>query len=298
MANLAFRELEKELSNIKFPDNLVNKHMSLILSSLNSFELILTRYYNIRELLRKIHLEEFAWIKAHPDAKVRKAHPDEAYASAAIRVDVESLFIFGIIIIRRTLPLIKLFLPDRTGEKVFDDFSNFYRWLFESKKLSSLATDFRNELGENLKWLNAVLRFYRNKFIEHFSQPQQQGMNFSIGGKDFALHSYKWGFNSSDEKRIIDFKAKMVARSIILTEELNPRHYVQLLFDNIVSIPDDLISEALNLIEDIGIDSPQPELLIERIEKYLTLLFSFMCRNIDRSEFVKYQKDEVDKKLI
>ncbi len=126
-ANLAFRELEKELSNITFPDNLVNKHMSLILSSLNSFELISTRYYNIRGLLRKIHLEELAWIKAHPDVKTRKAHPDEAYANAAIRVDVESLFIFGIIIVRRTLPLIKLFLPDKTSKKVFDDFSNFYR---------------------------------------------------------------------------------------------------------------------------------------------------------------------------
>ncbi len=157
-----------------------------------------------------------------------------------------------------------------------------------------MATDFRNELGENLKWLNAVLRFYRNKFIEHFGQPRQQGMNFSIGGKDFALHSYKWDFNSSDEKRIADFKTKIVAHGITLPKELNPRHYVQLLFDNIVSIPDDLIQEALNLIEDIGIDSPQPEVLIERVEKYLTSLFGFMHKGIDQSEFSRYRKNEVD----
>jgi len=97
-ANNAFRRFEKELSNFSVPDNRANKLMSLLLSSLESFELISTRYTNIRDKIQEIHKEEWAQRRAEPERKSWPAHPDERYCYAAIRVDVESLFMFGIII--------------------------------------------------------------------------------------------------------------------------------------------------------------------------------------------------------
>lgn len=199
-ANSAFRRFEKELSRLSVPDNRANKLMSLLLSSLESFELISTRYAGVRNKIQEIHKEEFMQRAADPERKSWPAHPDEKYCYAAIRVDVESLFMFGIIIVRRTLPLIDLFLPDKPSGKKFDDLGNFYGWITTEPRLSSMATELKNDLGPHFRWLYAVLRFYRNKFVEHFSEPQQQGMNFDLGGKKFALHSYKWTLTRTMKK--------------------------------------------------------------------------------------------------
>lgn len=47
--------------------------------------------------------------------------------------------------------------------------------------------------------------------------------------------------------------------------------------------------EGLELIEDIGASSPEPELLISKIENYITALYDFMIKNFENSEFAKYQ---------
>ena len=126
-ANNAFRRFEKELSGFSVPDNRANKLMSLLLSSLESFELVATRYENVRDKIQDIHREEYSKRVSDPNRKSWPAHPDEKYCYAAVRVDVESLFIFGIIVVRRTLPLIALFLPDRPPKKTFEDTNDFYK---------------------------------------------------------------------------------------------------------------------------------------------------------------------------
>src|SRR3989344_3697100 len=152
-ANNAFRRFEKELSEFSVPDNKANKFMSLLLSSLESFELISTRYANIRNKIQEIHKEEWAQRTADPERKSWPAHPDEKYSYAAVRVDAESLFIFGIIIVRRTLPLIELFIPDKPPAKTFEDLSNFYNWISTTPNPSKLTTDLRNDLGHHFRWL-------------------------------------------------------------------------------------------------------------------------------------------------
>src|SRR3989344_1915315 len=289
-ANNAFRRFEKELSGFSVPDNRANKFMSLLLSSLESFELISTRYANIRNKIQEIHKEEWAQRKAEPERKSWPAHPDERYCYAAIRVDVESLFMFGTIIVRRTLPLIGLFLPDKPSGKKFDDLGNFYGWITTEPKLSSVATELKNNLWPHFRWLYAVLRFYRNKFVEHLSEPQQQGMNFDLGGKKFALHSYKWDFNAGDEKVISDFKGKLEKKGIKMPAEHGPRHYVQLVFDNLNQVPEDLLQDSLRLVDDIGIDSPSPTTLISHIEVYPRDLLNFMSDRIGDSNLAKYKK--------
>lgn len=289
-ANKVFRRFEKELSNFSVPDNRANKLMSLLLSSLESFELISTRYAVVRNKIQEIHKEEFAQRKAEPERKSWPAHLDERYCYAAVRVDVESLFMFGIIIFRRTLPLVELFLPDKPSGKKFDDLGNFYGWITTETELSSMAIELKNKLGHHFRWLYAVLRFYRNKFVEHLSEPQQQGMNFDLGGKKFALHSYKWSFNADDEKAILDFKDKLEKRGVKMSNDHGPRNYVQILFDNLNQVPEDFLQDALRLIDNIGIDSPAPATLINNIEIYLRDLFDFMSDRIQDSNLAQYKK--------
>lgn len=289
-ANNAFRRFEKELSNFSVPDNRANKFMSLLLSSLESFELISTRYTSVRNKIQEIHKEEFEQRTAEPERKSWPAHPDERYCYAAVRVDVESLFMFGTIIVRRTLPLIELFLSDKPSGKKFDDLGNFYGWVTTEPKLSVTATELKNNLGPHFRWLYAVLRFYRNKFVEHLNEPQQQGMNFDLGGKKFALHSYKWNFNADDERAILDFKSKLENGGVKMPTEHGSRHYIQIVFDNLDQISEDFLQEALRLIDNIGIDSPAPATLINHIELYLRGLFNFMSDHIQDSDLAQYRK--------
>lgn len=289
-SNNAFRRFEKELSGFAVPDNRANKFTSLLLSSLESFELVSTRYEIIRNKIQEIHREEYRKRIADPERKSWSAHPDEIYCCAAIRVDVESLFIFGIIVVRRTLPLIALFLPDRPPKKTFEDTNDFYKWIMNESTPSTMADELKKALGSHFRWLYAVLRFYRNKFVEHLSEPRQQGMNFDMGGKKFALHSYKWGFNTDDEQAISDFKNKLEKRGVKMQSKHGPRHYVQLVFDNLDQVPEDILQEALKIIEDIGIDSPSPTVLVQHIEAYLQDLFNFMSDNIKNSDLAQYKK--------
>jgi len=115
-------------------------------------------------------------------------------------------------------------------------------------------------------------------------------MNFDMGGKKFALHSYKWGFNDDDGKVILDFKNKLEKEGVKMPTERISRHYVQLVFENLDQVPENLLQDALRLVEDIGIDFPSPDTLIQHIELYLRDLFNFMSDNIQNSDLGQYKK--------
>lgn len=287
-----FRELEKKLGETSYPNNTANKTMGMMLQSICSFELVVTRFRTNRKKLHEMALEDTEWWRTHPEAKSRKAHPDEAYVHSAIRVDVESLFMYGLILVQKTLPLIKLFLPEKPKDDKFTKIKKFYHWMSAGNSLPPLAKELNKKLGYTPKWLYAVLRFYRNEFIEHLDTPYQQGMGFSIHGNSFDLSSYKWDYSDEDTKKIFAFKKKLVKRGIILPQEIRARHYVQLMFNQIVDVPEDLLEEALELIEDIGCDSPQPEQLIAMVQSYMSFLLEFMIENFDKSDFVNYPKHQ------
>lgn len=284
-----FRELEKMMVQTHYPDNLANKSMGSLFGVINSFEIVLTRYRMNRMKLRKLSLADSHWWKTHPKAKSRKIDPREPYVNGAIRVDAESLFVFGLILVQRSLLVIKLFLPDNPSEEKFSSLTKFYNWMRSSGTISPLAKDMREECGGNFKWLYAVLRFYRNEFIEHVDRSFQEGMGHSNYENSFNLSSYKWNYSVNDSRKINQLKERMMKRKVIMSEELNPRHYLHLIFKNIQAVPDDLLEECLELIEDIGGDSPDPEVLISQIETYLNQLFNFMIKNFDKSEFGKYK---------
>ncbi|MDP1760008.1 MAG: hypothetical protein Q8L01_00880 [Candidatus Woesebacteria bacterium] len=285
-----FRQLEKKLLATSYPENAVNKKMSLVLGTIKSFEIVVTRFRNNRKKLQEISIESSGWWKTHPKAKSRQAHPDEEYVHSAIRVDVESLFVYGLILVQRTLLLIFLFLPDKPPKDKFEHLTKFYHWLNSNKGISPLAVELKTHFADTPKWLYAVLRFYRNEFIEHMDRSYQQGMGFSTYGNGFQLSSYKWNYSDDDTKRISEFKRKLIKRKVIFPTEIRPRQYVQFMFDRIVEIPEDLLEEALLIIEDVGGESPEPEKLIAMVQAYLNGMFDFLISNFDKSELAKYPK--------
>lgn len=97
-------------------------------------------------------------------------------------------------------------------------------------------------------------------------------------------------FNADDEKNILNFKDKLEKRGVKMSSDHGARHYIQILFDNLDQVPEDFLQDALRLIDNIGIDSPAPATLINRIELYLRDLFNFMSDHIQASDLAQYRK--------
>lgn len=294
----AFRELESSLKGVSYPDNNFNKIMSMVLSDLELFQHITQRFRYDRGILHHVsHDDEFLHFLA-PARKSYPAHPYERENARAIRIDVESLFIFGTIMIQRSLLLLKMYLPDKSSNPKIDDMyskiGRFYYELSRSTQLSDISRRFRDQFLIRLKWIYAALRFYRNEFIEHLDKGYQQGMNYGLYTNDFSLSSYKWNYNDSDNLKIEKFRTKLEGKGIRIPgrsngdRDLINRYYVQMLFDNIAVVPDEVLSEALSLIEDIGVHSPQPEKVISELDAYMEGVFNFMKQELDHSELAKY----------
>jgi hypothetical protein len=172
----------------------------------------------------------------------------------------------------------------------------FYDSLSSLTSLSTTAQKFKNIFLIQIKWLSSALRFYRNEFIEHLDKGYQQGMNFGFYANDFALTSYKWNYNDDDNDKVEKFRTELEKLNIKISgrsdggRSLINRYYIQRLFDNIILVPGNKLKEALDLIEEVGVHSPQPEKVISEIETYMEGLLNFMSEELDNSELIKYKK--------
>ena len=191
----AFRKLESKLQDIEYPNNDFNKIMSMVLSDIELFHHIVQRFRHDRKVLGFIsHDDQFLHFLG-PNRRSYPSYPYERENNQAIKIDVQSLFIFGAIMINRSLLLLKMYFPDKENDSknksMYSKIWSFYDVLSKSNKLSELARKFKGIFLVNIKWLSSSLRFYRNEFIEHLDKGYQQGMNFGFYQNDFALSSYK-----------------------------------------------------------------------------------------------------------
>lgn len=119
-------------------------------------------------------------------------------------------------------------------------------------------------------------------------------MNFGFYQNDFALSSYKWNYDDNDNYRVESFRTKLENLRVKIAgrsdggRSMINRYYVQKLFDSIVLVPDDLLKESLDLIEEVGVHSPQPEKTISEIESYMEGIFNFICDELGNSELAQY----------
>lgn len=296
---VAFRKLEGSLQSINYPNNDFNKIMSMVLSDLELFEHIVRRFRYDRKVLSHIsHDDQFLHFLG-PDKRSYPSHSYERDNNQAIKIDVQSLFMFGMIMINRSLLLLKMYFPDKASNAKTDMYIKigiFYNELSQSKQLSNLVQKFRDKFLLKIKWLYSALRFYRNEFIEHLDKGYQQGMNFGVYANDFALSSYKWNYSDSDDEKIEKFRTELENAGVRISgrssggRSLINRYYIQRVFDNIELVPDNLLKKALDLIEEIGVHSPQPEKVISEIEEYMTGILNFMSEELNNSELIKYKK--------
>ena len=296
---IAFRKLESKLQGIEYPDNEFNKIMSMVLSDIELFDHIVRRFRYDRQVLGYIsHDDQFLHFLG-PNRRSYPSHPYERENNQAIKIDVQSLFMFGTIMVNRSLLLLKMYLSDKSSSPKIDMYSkiaSFYYGLNKSTQLSSLAQKFKANFLTQTKWLHSALRFYRNEFIEHLDKGYQQGMNFGFHANDFALTSYKWNYNDDDNDKVEKFRTELEKLNIKISgrndggRSLINRYYIQRLFDSITLVPDDKLKEALDLIEEVGVHSPQPEKVISEIETYMEGMLNFMSEELDNSELIKYKK--------
>jgi hypothetical protein len=296
---IAFRKLESKLQGIEYPDNEFNKIMSMVLSDIELFDHIVRRFRHDRKVLGYISRDDQFLHFLGPNRRSYPSHPYERENNQAIKIDVQSLFMFGTIMVNRSLLLLKMYLSDRSADPKKDMYSKiglFYSELSKSSQLSTLAQKFRDIFLIQIKWLYSALRFYRNEFIEHLDKGYQQGMNFGFYANDFALTSYKWNYNDTDDVKVEELRNKLEKLDVKISgrssggRSLINRYYIQRLFDNITLVPDDKLKEALDLIEEVGVHSPQPEKAISEIENYVEGIFNFMSDELDNSELAKYKK--------
>lgn len=296
----SFRKLEIALKGIKYPNNKFNKIMSMILSDIELFVHIVDRFHSHRHKLKVITRSEDFFRFLNPKAKSYPVHPNEKYVNNAIKVASQSLFVFGLILVNRSLLLLKMYLPDREKNPkypMYGRIGNLYFALIKKENLSPVSIKFKKCFITRIKWLYSVLRFYRNEFIEHLDKGYQQGINYGVYTEDFALSSYKWDYDINDDKKVENFRSKLEKNGVKITgrsdggRSLINRYYIQRLFDNIVRVPNELLKEALNLIEDIGVNSPQPTKVISEIEEYIDDLFKFMTQELENSELAQYKKE-------
>ena len=294
-----FRKLEASLQGINYPNNDFNKIMSMALSDIELFEHIVRRFRHDRIVLSHISRDDQFLHFLGPDKRSYPSHPLERDNNQAIKIDVQSLFMFGMIMVNRSLLLLKMYFPDNASGAKTDMYSKigiFYNELSQSTQLSNLAQKYKDKFLPKIKWLYSTLRFYRNEFIEHLDKGYQQGMNFGVYANDFALSSYKWNYDDSDDEKIEKFRTKLENASVQISgrssggRSLINRYYIQRVFDDIVLVPDNLLKEALDLIEDIGVHSPQPEKVISEIEEYMAGILNFMSEELGSSELIKYKK--------
>ena len=258
---VAFRKLESKLQSIEYPNNDFNKIMSMVLSDIELFQHIAQRFRNDRRILGFISHEDQFLHFLGPNRRSYPSHPYERENNEAIKIDVQSLFIFGTIMINRSLLLLKMYFSDQekdsNNKSMYSKIWSFYDVLSKSSKLSGLLQKFRDSFLTNTKWLSSSLRFYRNEFIEHLDKGYQQGMNFGFYQNDFALSSYKWNYDDNDNKRVEEFRTRLENLGIKISgrsdggRSMINRYYIQKLFDNITLVPNNLLKDALDLIEEV-----------------------------------------------
>lgn len=294
-----FRELEKALRQIKYPKNRFNKLMSMILTDINLFDQIVKNYRHHRKFLKQKMFDERFYNSLNPNARSYPSHPAEKYINNSIKIDAQSLFIFGTILVNRSLLLLKMYFSDRhnSGRRsMYSGIGYFYPSLSKNTTLSPLLEKFKTKHSLKIKWLYSALRFYRNEFIEHLDRDYDQGMTFGIYNDGFSLSSYKWNYNDNDNVKIQELRSKLEEINVHIQgrdygeRNLINRYYLQMVFDNITRIPDDFLEETLKLVEEVGGESPEPNVVINQIETYIVGLFQFMIDELESSELAKYKK--------
>lgn len=285
----SFNQFQSVLNGIKYPNNDFNKIMSLVLSDLDEYIFIIWRFIHNRKQLQVIAKQDQYFRILGANQKTFPQHPLEKENANSLKIDVKSLFLYGVITVNKSLLLIEKYLPDAANEQ-YTSISKFYDFLINKKTLkSSLCENLKDELFEEIKFFRGPLSIFRNKFIQHITRGYQTGFTHGWSNNDFELNFYAWDIDTDMQTKIALFKNKLSPYNIDIFNINDDRKLLQTIFDNIEKVPDELVSDVANLITYTGVSSLHPYKLITNIENYYIKLFRFFIDNLSESELIKYK---------
>lgn len=221
-------------------------HNAHALSLLQDCKQIVDRLYAGRIRLTDLYREQNSimpkdWPAGVPyPENVQKVMREESVVNEYTQIDLESLYIFGGILLDQWA-LLAIAIGNIPSKKKHP-FVDVYCFL-ESEKDSVLKPVWTN-LKKEIIWLQYQMRFYRNRFIVHANRPWQRGTNRSVIGGDFSLHT------PTPPGWLDDKKLDNEIRSLIhlapeyiqkarddYWEKERPGALIERIFDNIGNIP-------------------------------------------------------------
>ncbi len=220
-------------------------HNAHALSQLQDCKKIVDRMYAGRIKLTDLSREQNSlmpkdWPAGVPyPENVQKIMRDESEVNEYMQIDLESLYMFGGILLDQWGLLVIAVGNLKSNKR--HPFVDVYSFL-ESEEDSILRPIWIN-LRKEIIWLQYQMRFYRNRFIVHANRPWQRGTNRSVIGGDYSLHTPTPPGWLDDEKLDNEIRALIhLAPEYIqrarddYREKERPGALIERIFDNIGNI--------------------------------------------------------------
>jgi len=239
-----------------------------------------------RKLTELARQEELTRPKNWPAGKpypneVKKIMKEERELTECMKLDIESLYMFGMILLDQWA-LQSICIGNLALQKKHP--FNELVYYFDSGNNDILAPIW-DQLKEKILWLHYQLRFYRNKFVVHANRPWQRGTTMSVYGDDFNL------FIPTPPGWIDDEKANQEITELIYLapehiqkassdywEKKNPRRLIEILFDNIGNIEKKSDREKIaSIFSTVGGSTPTFQILAGNLLEFVKLGTELLC---------------------
>lgn len=285
------REQEKLFNRIKDKDIVrrISKHDVLVRGELNDLDIIWNRFLHNRNELIEIErlFEKYLYKGDLKSEKAKKLFADKRKLEACLTVDLKSIFLFGDILFNKLVLLGRSVCGQSRGVKI-ESFSVYLKSIKKLRDNNLPECLLYERIGEDLEKIDALLGFYRDKFIVHVSGPYQEGTSHSICFPEFSLHHTSWKLDEFDFNKFNKLANQL--RDILpdkdksgnpLNKPCDPRLKIDILFKNLHKIHDtDLRQQAEGFVRSVGLSSPDIYYLTKTIKGTAIRFIVFLIEQI------------------
>jgi hypothetical protein len=164
-------------------------HHSYLIERLKDFKKIITRLGKTRKRLTDLGMLRNKYqprvFRRKLSKKLQAIAQEQNDLTHSMRLDLESLYIFGKILVDQWAFIIGYLLGYNKPESC--DFHCLSDGILASNKDKGKFQSILDKHHQDVFWLYYQLKAYRNEFIEHVKRPWQKGTTMSVIGDDFNL---------------------------------------------------------------------------------------------------------------
>lgn len=283
--------LSKEVHNFSTKQRISKSiyfHISHSLERISDIELIVNRYFSQikslqiydRKILTFKNGEIITQDKLHVYYKKTHRLIDR------LKLDFESLYLFGGILLDQ-FSIITSHIGQFNEPENFT-FANLIKRLKVDKNSGILNTFWEKQKGD-ISWLNAQLKFYRNKFIVHVDREWQRSQVYDLYAYNFRLFSPaspSRGPTQSIKNEIYDLSSKLLNTPREQLLKTQPRKLLEKLIHRIKEFDDiEDHKDIYRLTLETGLATPSFQYLVVR-------LFSFIISGSDSLKLIIFNKSD------